>query len=963
MSRDELNLSLSHPQFVERVFEQKSKKKEGSYFQHLFSNEFISYSRFMDKTAIQTSFLWRNAYVAKTLANHLIDDQGKLEIKQVHLAGQALKEHLFSLGPNRHHDDAGRLHMLSVLYRLETEKDLMYALGRIGKPIGNRNAEVLIRETLHLVENHVITDADARRASLSALLTSLRQNVGSCFATAPAILMQSEFPVRFLNELGELIGTGRLKRIYQGEEDAVPLCPSSGVGELLRPFLLSSLGKDPLEALAVAPGLIFAFEAAGVLEKELNSKEKREKCRSLLLPALKKLTRSFAFAITPDALIKQVLLSYFHLTEEIVKENEEKPEITMGFALPAPPRIQGKAYDQFLKSYIKAQHAFKSITDNALLKAWEFTLASFSESKAEFAKWNFYASLGLNAEEPNGIGRVFYDILQQKIEVLNEEMEENQRHYDYLFSQAKYLEGRVPSTETEMRSIQSEYNLRRLEINRVIIKRDEAYLKGSKLRELFPFLLNFYAKKFRDYFQEVYDPSMRDVEVGLYDDTPAGFRLLYKHGRNNTSLWTPIKNAAEYIQALVAFFVATEVELSHLPEAESLSQEVSQLVTSAILMIKSQEFLESSFHRLSLAYKEPAIRDPLDHIDQIKRKPWAYISGGTMTHLVTAYFGSPSLPAERTRWVENPTELLAFYIDTLKELPLSVQKLLKTNPEKSLLAFSPTHAFLLKPGWKELQEAVESPVYTYTWIRDYFIAPAREFLQNILLDVGMLEHLALLLSRSPFILEGSLLLSSLLPFPTGMPPSSFTEHVLRVLSYERWVKDQRLLPLISDEIDSLLYAHLPLFRAYELKEKITLILEELEDVDAPLKEKILNLVEKYHPIGTAEILTAQDLKKIVLSLLMLAFNTTKLPLPFSQNLTRAMQKKELASPRPLLVADTNWADNYFGFVVSPTTTALEFWRFDLATNEGHPMRSWQPHLNGTSKHPWGIFTSPHEYGG
>ena len=44
-----------------------------------------------------------------------------------------------------------------------------------------------------------------------------------------------------------------------------------------------------------------------------------------------------------------------------------------------------------------------------------------------------------------------------------------------------------------------------------------------------------------EYFQEVYDADMHeDVEGSLYDDSPAGFRLLYKHGRRNPGTWTLI---------------------------------------------------------------------------------------------------------------------------------------------------------------------------------------------------------------------------------------------------------------------------------------------------------------------------------------------------------------------------------------------------------------------------------------
>ena len=85
-----------------------------------------------------------------------------------------------------------------------------------------------------------MTDSHARKAVLSALLSSLRQNVGSCFATAPAILIQQDQPANFLGDMGQLLGTGRILRVYEGAEYAAPLSLSWGVGDLFRPMMAAS---------------------------------------------------------------------------------------------------------------------------------------------------------------------------------------------------------------------------------------------------------------------------------------------------------------------------------------------------------------------------------------------------------------------------------------------------------------------------------------------------------------------------------------------------------------------------------------------------------------------------------------------------------------------------------------------------------------------------------------------------
>src|SRR5262249_30996339 len=154
------------------------------------------------------------------------------------------------------------------------------------------------------------------------------------------------------------------------------------------------------------------------------------------------------------------------------------------------------------------------------------------------------------------------------------------------------------------------------------------------------------------------------------------------------------------------------------------------------------------------------------------------------------------------RWIENENELLAFLIDAMKELPLSVQQMLDQDPNKSLLAFSPTHAFLCKPGWGLFKQGWESDTYTYTWIRDYWVAPQKKFLDSILLDVRMMD---LLIHKFLNVIPPGyrpVAKNVLRGFDYGMSPPDFREKVLKALSYERWLQQGRLLAHFGEELDS-----------------------------------------------------------------------------------------------------------------------------------------------------------------
>ena len=92
------------------------------------------------------------------------------------------------------------------------------------------------------------------------------------------------------------------------------------------------------------------------------------------------------------------------------------------------------------------------------------------------------------------------------------------------------------------------------------------------------------------------------------------------------------------------------------------------------------------------------IEDPLKNLDKVKKKPWVHISGGTMDHLLACYYQNEETPELQKTWVKQPVELLAFYVDLFKDLPTYLVERYAKEAQKGMLAFSPTHAFVFKPG-------------------------------------------------------------------------------------------------------------------------------------------------------------------------------------------------------------------------------------------------------------------------
>lgn len=973
-----IKASLDHPLFYPRVFalavknrREERANKTNVLFQ-ILREEYEELSRRLDRSQIQESSSVRNVLRTRRLAQLLIDDKGEINLSILPVAITYLKAHLYSLGPQRHYDGKRQEHILKVLQLLESQKDFARILKKFTRPLTNKWAEELIRQTLQLAPGSIVTDAHTRQAVLSAWLCYLRQNVGSCFATAPAEIVHDEQPELFLQDLLDLIATGTLKRTYGGIENSVPLSASWGSGDLKKPLLIRFSSKGVTPEIWYSPGLIAAFEAVGFLKKEEPLKQKIQQIEGWITSLIQQSHSQSFSVLTSEEIIRTILLQSLGITEKQVKEYENRPRgmLQTQLIMSAPPTKNtggiGERCANFLQLFEIAKNVFKSLADNALLKAWEFTLASFSDIKYEFARWNFYASLGLQTNEPDGIGQCIYQIIQQKLDHVNRKVQEIQYEYEMVFTQVKTLEARMrsASTEQEVQWLKIDYQSHRNELHFLEEQRNEAQSQASAIVNLYDTLYKLYVDLFKDYFQEVYDAEMHEVTAGPFDDSPAGFRLLYKHGRSNTSQWTRIQNQHEFIDALSSFFVATEPQIAHALDGKKIEKDLSDVVTGIINHIKTKEFLESAFHRMAIAHKAPLIKDPLDNLDYIEKKPWVYTSGGTMNTLVSCYYRIEDRPKEVEKWVENEMELLVYLADTIKQIPYPFINPYLKEQRQSLLMQSPTHAFLLKPMMSPFKETWQNEEFTYTFIRDRFVRPAEMFVERLLLNDDMLQYLIQQLhDKVPENFQPRFK-SVTRQIQGPLNPIFFREFLVDILDQDRGLRYGSRPILSTEEIDGLLYSSLPFFPVYELRERVQKILALLPGLTSEKVTQILQLFDQI-PLSRGEypIIGAQQLQEICKALLCLHEITTATPYDYHQHISLAAQTLGFAMPIPLIFADTNWVKDMFGFVVNPGTGKLELWRLDYTGSTGYPMESWKQWVNGSrSDLRWGVYIKPFEYG-
>lgn len=971
-----IGFPVDDPLFPERLFslvarERKLLFREGEdSIQKICSEEYDDLSRRLDCSELQESSSVRNVIKTRRLANLLISDTGELLLKQIPIILENLKKYLTSLGPNRQFDTRRNDHIVRTLTYLNENKEAQRLLKNITKPYRHFHADQLIRDSLRLPQTTVVTDAHARRAVLSAWLCYLRQNVGSCFATAPAIIVQNEQPELFLRDLNDLLGTGTLKRTFGGVEYSVPLSVSWGAGDLKRALLLEMGDELEKNEIWLSPGLLAAFEAIEAVDPQAPLKQRMEKSRQLILEALKKLYSHKHYALTtPAGIIHAVLLNHLQITEKELEDFLNRPKGMMESSLIMQVSHQiegtkGHACAQFEGLKESAENAFKGLADHPLLKSWEFTLASFAETKANFTKWNLYSSLGMGAQEQGGIGHCIYEILKQKLDYYNRKAEDYQAEYEIKYTELKYIESRVKSasTEKEIQWLKVEYQSRGQEFYLLEEMRDLSSAKAQQISRMFEALIDTYYELFPRYFQEVYDANMQ-MAVGQYDDSPAGFRLVYKHGRTNTSMWTYIQSPQDFVDALCSFFIVTEPEVASMSPFKGFEHDLSEIVTAVVTQIKTPEFIETAFYRMAAVHHTPIIKNPLQNLDKIEKKPWAYTSGGTMRGLVSCYFGLEQPPTEVERWVESPMELFVFLVDTSKQIPYKVTEPYLRDPMRSFLIHSPTHAFLFKPGFPKLREAVAQETLSYIWIRDQIVRPMENAIDRLILDEEKMSFLIGQLARYVPESHRFYFKKVFSAIHREMNSVDFRRFLIETMDQEQGLTNAGRPVLSAEEIDSALYAYLPLCPRDKLGESLEQVVNKLPGLP---KGAMAAFSEAWKSVSDSfsgeRFVTAQALQDICKALLSLALQETSMPLDYPLLIAQAAYELDLALPLPVQFADTNWVKEDFAFVVNPGTGKLELWRFDPSGRLGRPMVQWEQWLNGSRKDiSWGIYTRPYEY--
>ncbi len=922
----------------------------------------FEYLNALERAGLQDSPSVRNVLKCRQLSKLLVSDDGRILFERIDESILFVQAHLYSAGYGGEFEYKRNKNILSALNALKFNKELQRLLSLLKKPVTNRYADEVIRETIGVSENIPVTDAMTRQAVICALLTTLRQSLGSCFATAPSIIVHDENPVALVKDLEEIILTGKLRRTFAGRELSVPMSPSWGKGTLKRPFvyLKSEMAEEHMGQMA--PFWECPTLHSTCIELEIFPRESFEATSSKIRESIRDLYSIIpedAFWTSAADIIKTLLLRKWDVSSKDLKDYQNRPrafiQSDLMLHVPSSAKNRGDKVASFLLDLRRAERIFCAFADCPLLKSWEFTMASFAEVRLDFCRWNLYVSLGFNHEEEGGIAELVYKIINGVIESTKVEVEEKKREFEGLAAQVYFLEGRMrsASTESEVQWIKIEYQSRKSELDNIQKMVDAAIERSNKMASLYNFLLTQYDTLFFDYFQEVYDADMHDVSAGPFDDSPAGFRLVYKHGRSNPGLWTRITSSTEFIDTLASFFNMTEQQIREMAEVKGLERELTNIISQIVSHIRSERFLESALIRVAKANNIPLPEKPLENMDRIEKKPWVYTSGGSMHALVGAYFRREDPPQESARWVDSETELLAFLLDVLRQRST-------IGAEKGyMLMHSPTHAFLLTPLEQDFHYAWGHDIHSYSWIKHSIVEPSLNLISQQMIGSGIINEIGRRISKIvPKPLQ-SWFESARLEIPPFFLPHEFARYVKELITSGL---RQFRFPIITsfklESIDALLYSALPYTGYNKSYSLVHRCLEEVGKIKP--REDLVDQVMK--PYTKQQYIAADELLSIVRTAMILHLGEVYSKRDLLREILEFLKKAGSRLHSPLLFADSNWVREHFAFLVNPSTLRLEFWCIDPYGIKGEPISHWKMWLDGSRKDKtWGVFSNKVQY--
>ncbi|MES2741338.1 MAG: hypothetical protein V4754_10360 [Pseudomonadota bacterium] len=560
---------------------------------------------------------------ARQMAHNLVDEQGGVD-----------RTHLFQLIEDASNDPMlpphQKKHVIKTLLRLQNDPVLRNVIESTCAPPNDKlrgPAADLVRASLNLPPSQQSLSAvDARRAVVMSLLGNLRQGkVGSCFASATAIAIQNDDPRQLAQDLRQLLQTNTLNFQNGNKTIQLPLNRRISREAAQTPIHVDSNGfchgevpsspsrsSTALYSLAATPAMQAALTAIGIAPQEH---------QAAVGYAIRNMNHNpnYALATTSENILK---------------------ELTRG----KPDQRNRMA---------SALNAFAGSEDVRLLRAWEYTLATHSESDN---------SASLNSE------------LVRNMVYGNQRPGNN--NAPTLMGQNQQLRGQLKQHGFATSVVEG--------VNRDLMSRFEQQIQSRFVMQ---------------YDADIKQPSLaadgRSSRGGftLYDRTPA----------NDPSRWVRIDNPQTF-QSALAHMASTAAQQSEaaMRRAGTMSEQHQQVLRHAAQLLRGAAGSPVLTDHLVRVMNPDKAHEPSPDLQQCAKLPWKLARGGSLYSIDRLYGGHGqaaqiviSQPQNAGHGAYQLLNMLSPHMHNSRDL--LKQRHQQSDDDFSINVYNENHAFNIKP--------------------------------------------------------------------------------------------------------------------------------------------------------------------------------------------------------------------------------------------------------------------------
>ena len=360
----------------------------------------------------------------------------------------------------------------------------------------------------------------------------------------------------------------------------------------------------------------------------------------------------------------------------------------------------------------QALNVFISLEDFALLRTWDYSLASFSETKGNLAQRMFYISLGWNSEQKHGMGAPMLENISTLFEDHKNKHKALKDSYSMVVSAQSAASARLLSTNNAESIQSSSRNLTTYStyVTQLEIEMQASHQKLECLSDLFNLITDQLLSRIPEWFAEIYYvPTHRTLSKAIQEDSPARFQLANK-AEVSKGEWKRISSKQDFISSISNFFSSIETEVVvyiNKTHNTDVTQEIASCFQILLQTLHDNIFWQYTFKRIAQHNNisiPKEVTDPEMWLLNQSISPWLLPSGGSPDILLSVYYMSLEPPKTIISTLSSPLELVHMISQSIStETRTSSQNNTSTpimenlppyfDTHNTLIATSPSHVF------------------------------------------------------------------------------------------------------------------------------------------------------------------------------------------------------------------------------------------------------------------------------